>query len=256
MNTSNEVWSTPPELEQPLPRRIRLNGSGITYCVLAVAAVLFGLGLAGRVIRDELRRQARNESLARRLTTEGLETEATVTRLSTGLGHVVNYDYTVDGQNHSRGAFISADHWQSLQVGSPLTIRYLPSDPKEAYPESDPPNSQTHWSVVLSMAGMILLFMWSFAAIYLSSIPPQRRLLARGYTARGVVTRCDAGSKGRMSGYFWYYDFSLPDGTACQGKAFRGSQLAEGSAVTVLYDPNQPRRNSLYPMRMVRLATS
>jgi hypothetical protein len=249
----NGVWRTPPELDQPLPRPVRLSGTGAVRCVIAAACIAFGVSMAFRAIRDELRREAENTALAHSLATDGHETEATVTRLSTTLGHLVGYSYTVDGHNYSRGAFITVEHWQSLQVGSPLAIRYLPSDPQKSYPESDSPDSQTHWLAVLPIAGMALFFMFSFAYLQLSPVQRGRRLLARGRPAQGVVTQCKAGSQGRSSGYFLYYDFRLPEGGQAQGKKFSGSQLAEGSAVTVLYDSNNPRRNALYPMQTVRL---
>ncbi len=252
----NDVWRVPPELEQPLPRPVRLTGMGITYCVIAAACIAAGVGIASYAIHDELRREAENTSLARSLAAEGQETEATITRLFTGMGHVVNYKYTVGGRNYSRGAFITAEHWQSLQVGLPLEIRYLPSDPKESYPESDPPNSQSHWTVALPLAAMALFFMFSFAYAQLSAVLPKRRLLARGRSARGIVTRCKEGNRGRSSGYFLYYDFSLPDGSQCQGKVFRGQPMAESSKVAVVYDPDRPQRNTLYPTETVRLAAA
>jgi hypothetical protein len=170
------------------------------------------------------------------------------------MGYVVNYEYAVDDHSYSRGAFITPEHWQSLQVGSPLAIRYLPSDPAKSYPESDSPNSQTHWLMVLPLAGMALFFMLSFAAVQLSAVLPKRRLLAHGRAARGIVTRCKEGSRGRRSGYFLDYEFPLADGSECQGRKFSSDPLAEGSTVTVLYDPGQPRRNAPYPMETVKLA--
>jgi hypothetical protein len=255
-DSSSEAWRIPPELEQSVPRRVKLNGVAIANCVFAAVAFLFGVWMVSRVINDELRREAANDSLTRRLTTEGRGTQATVTRLFTGFGYVVFYEYSVDGGNHGRGAFISSEHWHSLEVGSPLAIHYLPSDPTESYPDSDPPSSQKHWSVCLPLAGMILLFMFTFVTISLLPILRQRRLLARGSAARGTVAHCKEGSKGRMSGYFLYYDFSLPDGSQCQGKTFRGQPTQEGSAVTVLYHPNRPRRNDIYPLPTVRLAAA
>jgi len=252
---STASWSPPQELEQPLPRSVRLTGVGITYCVLSLACIVFGVGMAARVCIQELHRQAANDSLAHQLAAEGRETDATVTRLSTRLGYVVGFEYNVDGRTYKNGAFITSEHWQSLQVGSPLTVRYLPSDPAKAYPAADPPNSQNHWSIVLPMAGMILLFMLGFATMFLSALLPERRLLERGHSARGVVTRCKEGSRGRSRGYFLFYDFQLPEGALGQGKQYSGSQLAEGSTVTVLYDPNRPRRNALYPMKSVRVAS-
>ncbi|HEY2469304.1 MAG TPA: DUF3592 domain-containing protein [Terracidiphilus sp.] len=252
-DNSTEAWRISPELQQPIPRSVRLTGIGIVYCLSAVAFFLFGVGLSYRVVHDEFRRQATNASLARRLVTEGLETQATVTHLFTGMGYVVNYQYSVDGRSYERGAFIAEAHWQSLQAGSPLAIRYLPSDPGHAYPDGDPPSSQNHWSIVLPMSGMILLFMFGFAAIFISPVLSQRRLLTRGQAARGIVTRCKEGGKGRRSGYFLYYDFSMPDGSQHQGKTFSGSQLAQGSSVTLLYDPSRPRRNAIYPVETVRI---
>jgi hypothetical protein len=249
-------WRIPPELEQPLPRPVRLSGAGITYCVIAAVFIAAGVGITTHTINDELRREAEADSLMRNLTVGGQETEATVTRLFTGMGYVVNYAYTLDGRNYSKGAFITSEHWQALQVGSPLAIRYLTSDPAKSYPESDPPNSQTHWLMVLPLAGMALFFMFSFAVIQLSAVLPKWRLVARGHSGRAVVTQCKEGSQGRSSGYFLYYEFSLSDGSKCQGKKFSGQPMAEGSTVTVLYDPNNPRRNRLYPMDTVRLAAA
>jgi hypothetical protein len=184
----NSVWSSPKELDRPLPRRVRLSGIGTAYCVIAAVCIVFGVGMVVRVVAEELRRQTANESLARSLSDQGRETEATVTRLRTGMGYVVSFKYTVDGRDYERAAFITSEHWQTLQVGSPLTVRYTPSDPTKAYPAADPPNFQNHWSTVLPMAGMILLFMGGFAVISLSVVLPERRLLVRGCSARGVVT--------------------------------------------------------------------
>lgn len=254
-DNSNEAWKVPPELEQPLPRPVRLSGNGITSCVLALACIVFGLVMSVRVVTAGLRRQASNEALARDVTTEGREAEATVTSLHTGLGHVVFYKFTVDNQSYGRGAFITPKHWQSLQIGSSLAIRYLPSDPTKSYPDADPPNSQNQWSTVVPMVGMILFFMLSFAAIQLSFVLPQHRLLARGRPARGVVTRCRV-SQSRRGGYVVYYDFPLDDGSQQQGRGRSRSQLPEGSTLPVLYDSNRPRRNTPYPLEAVKLAAT
>ncbi|MGA9669331.1 MAG: DUF3592 domain-containing protein [Terracidiphilus sp.] len=254
-NRLDEVRKVVGELDQPLPRPVRLSGVGISRLVVALACIVFGVGMAASACRDELRRQAENESVVRRLTTEGRETQATATHLYTGMGgYVVNYGYTVDGRTFQRGAFIAEEQWRSLEVGSPLAIRYLPSNPHEAYPDSAPPNSQNYSSIALPMAGMILFLTWSFATICLWDVVSQRRLLARGGAALGIVTRCKAGARDRISGYYLNYDFSVPGDAPYQGRDFSGPQQAEGSPVTVVYDPNNPRRSALYPMGTVRLA--
>jgi hypothetical protein len=254
-NEPNEAWRIPPELQQPVPRRIRLTGTGMTYCVLAAASIVFAVGMTAKVGLDELHRQAVDDSLSRRLTVEGHDADATVTSLQSSIVfNRVTYDYTVDGRSYEGSFSVAPEHWQSLQVGSPLAVRYLPTDPARAYPAADLPNSREDWKLVLPLAGLILFFMPSFAAIYLSLVLPQRRLLAHGKPAQGTVTRYKEGSRGRSSGYYLYYDFSPPEGSRCQGKAFRSQPMAEGSTVTVLYDPSSPRRNALYPLETVRLA--
>lgn len=249
------VSRVPPELEGPLPRPVRLSGIGITNCVLALACIVFGVGLSARVVNDEIRRDAANESLAQRLTDEGRETAATVTGLRTGMGHIVSYEYIVDNHRYEKNAFIASELWHSLQVGSSLSIRYLPSDSTKSYPDTVSPNSQNHWSIVLAMTGMILLFMLSFAATQLSLVWPQRQLLAYGSPVRGVVTRCKI-NQGRRGGYVLHYDFPLADGSQCQGRGFSESPSAEDSTVTVLYDSNRPRRNALYPVEMAKLTNT
>jgi hypothetical protein len=256
-DNTNENWSCPQELDRPLPRPVRLTGIGIFYCVMALASIIFGVVLTAQLCIPELRRQAENDSLTRRLTAEGSETEATVTRLWSGMGiHKICYNYTVGSLSNEKCANITSEHWQSLEVGSSLTVRYLPSDPAKVYPDSDPPNSQNNWPLILPALSLVLGFPLLFAVTYSSFVWPQFRLLARGKPARGVVTRCKEGSRRRMSGYFWYYYFPLADGGQCQGKDFSRQPAAEGSNVTVLYDPNKPRRNDLYPLETVRLAAN
>lgn len=244
-----EGWSVPPELEHPVPRRLRLDGLGVVHCLIAMgclAAAGFGIH---RIVGDELRRQAENETLTRELATAGRETDATITDLRIAMGkHWVGFDYTIDGRDYMRGAPITPEHWQALEVGSPLAIRYLPSDPSQSSPVADPPDSQNNWSETLPLAGMLLFFMLSFAAIHLSILFPKRSLLKRGRPARGIVTLCKEGSKAGTRGFLIDYDFSLPDGSLCHGKAFRRYEEEEGSAVTVLYDIHRPQRSILYPL--------
>ena len=109
-------------------------------------------------------------------------------------------------------------------------------------------------SMSLPMAGFFLLVMFGFAAIYFSAVWGQLHLLSHGTAARAIVTRCEEGTRGRRTGYYLFYDIPLPDGSKCQGKEFRSQPMAEGTAVPVLYNTDQPRRNRLYPISLVRLS--
>lgn len=254
-DNQDSSWSVPQALQQAPPRSVRLTWIGILYSVLSLASFAFGGWLTARLCIPELHRQAAHESLARRLDAEGRETEATVTGLVSGMAmNRVFYSYIVDGRSYKGGANLASEHWQALQVGATLAIRYLPSDPAQTSPVSDPPNSRNNWPLILPLLGIFLGFPLLFGALFFSFVWPQRRLLAGGDAARGVVTRCRSGSRRRMSGYFLYYEFPLPDGSQCRGRDFSGQPAAEGSTVTVLYDSRKPLRNALYPMETVKLA--
>jgi len=201
-------------------------------------------------VTEDLRRHTENESRARRLMAEGRDTEAAVTGLSS---RGVYYHYTLDGRNYDAYAAIASEHSHKLQVGSSLTVRYLPSDPAHAYPSRNPRSRAEDQLIVWLMPCLLLGFPLTFATLQLSFVWPQHRLLAGGHASRAVVTRCRV-SQGRSAGYVLYYEFPVPDSGLCQGKGSSGPPLAEGSVVTVLYDPNNPRRNAPYPMDTVRLA--
>ena len=201
-------------------------------------------------VTEDLRRHTENESRIRRLMAEGRDTEAEVTGVSSG---GVYYRYAIDGRKYGAYAAIASESSHKPQVGSSLTVRYLPSDPAHAYPSAHPQSRADDQFIVWLMPCLFLAFPLAFAALQLSFVWPQHRLLAGGHASRAVVTRCRV-SQGRSAGYVFYYEFPVPDGGLCQGKGFSGSPLAEGSVVTILYNPNNPRRNAPYPMDTVRLA--
>ena len=49
------------------------------------------------------------------------------------------------------------------------------------------------------------------------------------------------------------YEFQLLDGTNVKGRSDVRKVPAEGTALCVLYLPDNPRRNALYPLSLVRL---
>jgi hypothetical protein len=252
--TLHDDWTSPPELERPLPRPVRITGLG----VLGLAFCLFFMAPPAFIIVAALRDDARAASYLRQMAAEGRETDAVITRLWVSHGskgsttwHVA-YEYDVDGRTYRSQNVIAPSHWHALRVRGRLPVGYLASDPSRVYPAADPPRrtSPLLW-------GFVAVFTGLFAAIGVAGIAGvlrSRKLLAEGLPARGRVTSCKRMQSRSGVSYFIRYEFTVMDGTTCQGKGTVRSQAAEGSSITVLYDPNLPRRNATYPMTMARLA--
>ena len=82
------------------------------------------------------------------------------------------------------------------------------------------------------------------------------RLLAEGRAAAGLVTRHSKmrhGTHGKKLGMAAYYQFAQLSGALTEGHTDpREKPPAVGSTVCVLYDPENPRRNVLYPLSLVQ----
>ncbi len=91
------------------------------------------------------------------------------------------------------------------------------------------------------MAGSAWLVAWS--------LQRQRRLLTEGRPAPGIVTRLSR-TKGGMQ---VYYDFLLLSGSVAKGSSGPVSKPPGiGQTVCVLYNPDNPRRNAIYPLCLVK----
>jgi hypothetical protein len=253
MSPETEGSDAAAELDRPLPRPVRLTGAGIVYCFFGSALIVFLAAVITNQVTKDLRKQAAIELLVHRIAADHRETEATVTRLWSGIGRQgVVYHYNVDGRSYDAHSDIASEHWQTLQVGFSLGVSYLAIDPSHAYPSADPPHLESLWWMSYPFDGFFLLF----GAWLLSTVWREGRLLARGCVSRAVVTRCEA-TRGRGGVvYIFYYEFPLPTGGLCRDKSEMGRPLPAGSPVTVLYDPDNPRRNSPYPMGLVKVAAS
>ena len=86
---------------------------------------------------------------------------------------------------------------------------------------------------------------------FLLPIPVRRevRLLAEGRPAPGRVT----GFKKADEAFRVQYEFRLLNGALAKGKVNRSKPPVVGAPLCVLYDPENPRRNALYPLSLVRL---
>jgi hypothetical protein len=186
---------------------------------------------------------------------EGRETDGVVTRLWLGGGksneHRVAYRFAVDGRDHSGHATIRSGYWKSLHTGSPMAVRYLPSEPAHNYPSANPPSPTPAWLPFL-VGGM-----FSLAGVLMPlQVRRQRHLLEDGRPAPAVVTRLRKWRTQHGTQNVVYYQFALPDGSVCKGRSnVHGRSMAVDSVICILYDPDNPRRSAPYPLCSVKLAT-
>jgi len=102
------------------------------------------------------------------------------------------------------------------------------------------------------VAPLLVLPFWFSGIMIIREALIERRLLEYGRAAPGIVTRLGIPTdKGRRV----YYEFLTMGGGRAEGKygpVHKSKQLQPGSALTVIYDPDNPRRNRRYPLNMVR----
>jgi len=238
-------WEPPEGLNRSLPRPVRLSAQGKVFVVLGaiflIAGIGFGLMMARQVRQDAEREQLLNE--------KGVEATGTVIRAwrssDKSRTPMVSYHFPVNGMELGGQSSMQTEAWRGIQVGGALTIRYLPEDPRVNRPAQGAGGPMQAW--VPWMAGLMFIFP---AFLFRWMIRGETRLLAEGSPAAGVVTQVT-----RRKKLIVYYHFQLPTGEEMHGKSSVGGGLVPktGEQVCVLYNPDNPRRNAVYPLETVRL---
>jgi hypothetical protein len=65
----------------------------------------------------------------------------------------------------------------------------------------------------------------------------------------GTITNNQSGSRPKY-GWVIKYEYQLSDGTVLKGRTQRDRTYRQGQVVTILYDPNRPRRSEIYPTKL------
>jgi Protein of unknown function (DUF3592) len=237
-------WQPPDGLGRSSQRPVRLAAGGIA---LAVLGILFAIG--GPVLGAFLATKSRNEAARNAsLHEEGVETSAVVTRVWRDGGkenrRMVAYRFSAGDRELIGHSSPPRDIWDTLHEGDPLPIRYVPGKPEINHPtgwETPPMPTWLPWL----MAGM---FIWP-GIMFWSMIRRQSWLLAEGRPTPGTVTAIRRGKQVAA-----VYEFKLLSGEVHKGRAMVNRPIPTvGDRVCVLYDPDNPRRNALYPLQLVKL---
>jgi hypothetical protein len=238
-------WRPPDGLDRSRPREVRLTGSGRALVGLSIL-----LWVAGVVVAAGLQAQRGRETAELDLLrTKGVVTEAEVTRLWRGRGDdkptYVAYRFAAAGEVREESRRVPTRFWRMLHQGDTLAVRYAPSRPELNHPVPLEPRPMP--LVVPLIAATVLALSGGLCWL---PITAQRRLLAEGRAARAVVTGHE---KKGQHGSVLVYEFATLGGTLARGKSSpQRKPQALGTTLCVLYDPEKPARNSVYPLLLVR----
>jgi len=239
-----DCWNPPPELSCAKPRPVKLSGGGIALTILAIALAIGGIGAGVGLRIDGQHREAE----LRLMDAQGRDAQAVVTRLWRTGGKsnrdMVAYRFTVDGREFQKETSLVLSHWEALELNAPIAIRYLPSDPARNFPASDPPAPAPLWASIAIVAELVFL-----AGLFYYLIRRERLLLEEGRPAPARVT----GNRKSRQGNFVSYEFLVPGVGRRKGRCNR-RPVPDGTVICILYNPENPRRNATYPLKLVKLA--
>ena len=243
-------WQVPRELRHSAPRLVRLSGSGI-FLVIAGAVLALGAVAAAFFLGRESTRQSEE---FRRLQGNGRETDARIERLwrtsGEGRRYRVRYRFEAGGSIYTNETNVPRAKWNTLKTGAGLRVRYLPSHPETNHPSGWSKRATSIWLAVLIPGALLVLVM--FMAMMLRQ---QRELLTEGRPAPALVTRIRKVHHSHGgSATIIHYEFPILSGAIVSGKSSSQRKgVAEGAVLCVVYDPDNPRRSSVYPLELVRV---
>jgi len=248
----------PTELAGVLPRRMSATKTGIYLTLMSSAFLVFAIASAVWAGMNTVRQTEHRAALR----ADSSTTAGEITRLQK-MKHseVVYYTFSASGRLYTGEAELPWQLHEDVDRSKPLTVRYLPTDPAVNHPAA------WEWSFfwwlplstgVLSLPDFSSEFQWFMApfifgpvGLVLSiALRKQRKLLAEGLPAAGVVTGCTRGSRGS---YWLKYEFQSEDGRVVQGKC-QGKLQEIGAPLCILYLRQDTSQNLPYSKEIYRLA--
>lgn len=235
------IYAEPENLAY-VQRRARIRGVTPLDTLVLLGAVIICVGLVIAAVNAD--------NFAHALVTDGVEVEAEIIDQRTHSSrsftdYFVVYRYKADGVMYERDEEVDRERYNALTIGSPVTIRYLRSDPATARIFEEPP---------LAWSGFNLLCA-TFFIVPLTFIYFRKRRRSQEYSRQGVLL------DGRLTSVYateleqlgyqvtFYYQFRSPRGVELSGKRtvkrndLRDQQLPlYDSPVKVLYIDDEQHR--------------
>jgi hypothetical protein len=240
------TFQAPSELVGQLPRTVTLNLDGDARYLLWIVLLFFvggGIWLGWKCYDDA--QQFKDRALLRN---NGRDVVAEVTRLSYRRHGPtsVDYDFTFNGATYPGSAEEpNAGPGASLRKSDKILVRFLPSNPAVNHPYA------WEWSPAIGWVWVAFqVFFWAMGGAALVVLCRDRTLARKGNVASGVVTNCVP----KDGSFHVEYEFRTADGAPMKGNADRKEEYEAGARVWVLYLPQRPRRNDLYPLLLFNVA--
>ena len=245
-------WTPPRGLDRARPREVCLTGAGKALMVLAAV-----LGVAALAVGILLEVAARGQAEDRRVWDEqAVSSQGRITRLwqrrqGDQNRHWIAYEFPANGKTYGGDARISRSLWNTLEVGAAVPVRYISSHPDVNHAFAQAPDTMPRflpYVIALALGGL------SWLCFYF--VRRERRLLAEGRAAVAIITghsKMHRSSHGGEVGKVASYQFAQMSGALAKGETGpRKKPPAIGSTISILYDPENPGRNSPYPFSLVR----
>ena len=238
----------PEELNRSAPRKLELTSLGhaaiAAMIALVIGAILSGILVYQRVVSDQ--------APVRLLASEGRTTVGRAVDIKRRRGEnqrvILRYSYVVDGREYTGETRLKKSDRNLYRLGSELRVRYLASKPAESWMEGYRPRNTPYWLIVALPAGLLLCIV-----PIILTIRRQSRLVADGRAALARVTKAHKVSYGEHSGWRIHYEWTSLSGAMRTGLVDKYKRPpAIGSTIPILYDRDNPRRHSPYPMSLVR----
>lgn len=245
METDTEI---PSELAGPIPRTVFINMDGDGQYVLIIVLLFFLGGLAllswiGYGYYSNFNRRAALRGSGVR------EVVGEVTGFTWGRDSPMSVDYKfpVDGVDYWGQAVEPAipGPGTRLEQGDHLVIRFLPSNPGINHPDA----WEWSWSIGW-VSTTLLVFLTPVGCVGLGILLRQRTLARSGKGAIATVTSCSQNGQ-------WFrmeYEFHVQDGTTATGSRSVKNEYAVGARIAIVFLPNKPRRNQIYPLDLYSVA--
>ena len=236
-------WQCPPALRSmrtPRPVMFTRYGRGaIVFGVLFFAMLVFFVwSIGSKLNRNYL------------LSAEGVVAQATISkkwvtrgRRGSTTSHAT-YVYQVGGRQYEGTTVVTSEAYQRLNVGAELGIQYAASRPGISRP--DGANDQ-----ILIQACLVVLFI-VLLTVAPSVMARERSLLTRGEPTGAIVTRVSPTQNGHAVRYQFLDRLGQTVSGGVEVWRFSGQAPEAGQIVTIFYDPERPKRNTMSPGRWVR----
>lgn len=237
---------------RPTPRHVRLNSSGVTMMVVAAALIIAGVW-GGVEIYRRAQLSARQATL---FASEAITTDADVVRVQRRGGgndrrSTVHYRYVAGGQEYFGATTVRRQDRDRYVDGSQVAVQYLASEPGTSWMEGYVPRPDPIWPAFVVLGSCALS-----ALTIVLLVRRQSNLLTYGRPSTAVVTKVE--KKRSDKGTYWrvHYEWTLLSGAKRKGQYKHGKKEPPpvGTPIPIVYDRDQPSRNSRYPLSLVAVS--